>query len=230
LPWQPSRGEISFENVRFHYEERQRLFDGVSFTIPGGKVVGLSGPSGVGKTTSVNLILGFYRPQAGELKFDGAPGARLTTESIRENIGVAFQSPYLYGLTILDEIRLAWPTATEEAVVRAAKIACADEFIRELPDGYNTVVGEANARLSHGQRQRICIARAVLRCPRTLILDEATSSLDVATEEEVLRRIRGALPNATIILVSHRISALAFADGRIELRRDERGVIAEEIS
>lgn len=203
------KGRIGFENVTFCYgaDEVPALRDVVA-TIDAGEIVALVGPSGAGKTTLVNMVPRFYVPQAGRLTLDGTDIANVRLADLREAIAIVPQDPQLFRASILENIRYGRLSATDDEVKRAAKEANADEFVSQLPEGYDTEVGERGVRLSGGERQRIAIARAIVRDPRILILDEATSALDSHSEaliEEALDRL---LPGRTTLIIAHRLSTI----------------------
>jgi len=218
-------GRIEFRNVRFGYREGKTILTGVDAVIRPGEKVALVGESGNGKTTLVKMIPRFYDPDEGEVLLDGAPLNRLSFAQIRESIGVVFQETYLFGGSIKDNIRFGKPSATDEEVVEAAKAAMAHEFILNLSDGYDTLVGERGVKLSGGQRQRISIARMFVRDPKIIILDEATSALDAVSEKAVQEALDRLLVGRTTIAIAHRLSTIRDYD-RIWLVHEGR--IAEE--
>jgi ABC-type multidrug transport system fused ATPase/permease subunit len=175
-------GSIKFDNVVFSYDEEKNALDGISFEIKAGEMIGLSGPSGAGKTTLINLIGRFYDVTGGSISIDGYDVRDVKMRSLRDQIGIVLQDPFLFHGSIADNIAYSKPEASRAEVVAAAKAANAHDFIMDFPDGYDTLVGERGVGLSGGEKQRISIARAILKNPRILILDEATSSVDTATE------------------------------------------------
>ena len=203
--------EIRVEGVRFSYGERRAL-DGLTLELPVGKVVALVGPSGGGKSTLTNLLLRFERPQEGRLLFDGVDVDGYTAASVRAKFALVTQEPLLFSGSVLDNLRYGRPEATREEVEAAARVANADGFIRALPEGYETRVGERGVKLSGGQRQRLCIARAVLSKAPVLVLDEATSSLDPESEREVQAALAAVLPGRTALVIAHRLSTVVEAD------------------
>jgi len=203
--------EIRVEGVRFSYGERRAL-DGLTLELPVGKVVALVGPSGGGKSTLTNLLLRFERPQEGRLLFDGVDVDGYTAASVRAKFALVTQEPLLFSGSVQDNLRYGRPEATREEVEAAARVANADGFIRALPEGYETLVGERGVKLSGGQRQRLCIARAVLSRAPVLVLDEATSSLDPESEREVQAALAAVLPGRTALMIAHRLSTVVEAD------------------
>ncbi len=211
------RGEISFRNVSFAYEEAQPVLENLSFDIPAGRVTALVGPSGSGKTTVCHLILGLFRPDAGRITLDGIDLGELRMDWFRRQIALVSQDTLLFHTSVLENIRFSCPGATTEDVVAAARAACIDDFVRALPDGYDTQIGDRGLRLSGGQKQRISIARAVLLDPRILILDEATAFLDTAVEERLKRTLRELMGGRVVLVVSHRMSTIRDADRIVRL-------------
>lgn len=202
---------IQFEGVRFAYGERPAL-DGLTLELKAGQVTALVGGSGGGKSTVTSLLLRFERPQKGQLLLDGVDADRYTATSVRAQFALVTQEPLLFHGTVLDNLRYARPDATREEVEAAAKVAHADGFIRALPEGYDTRIGERGVALSGGQRQRLCIARAVLAQAPVLVLDEATSSLDPESEREVQAALAAVLPGRTALVIAHRLSTVVNAD------------------
>jgi ATP-binding cassette subfamily B protein len=217
------RGEIEFREVGFRYGSRDVIF-GVNLKIKPGELIGLVGPSGAGKSTLSNLVCRFYDVSAGEILVDGVDIRNFAIEAYRRNIGIVLQEPFLFYGTIAENIAYGRPNASREEVMRAARAACSHEFILRLSDGYDTLVGERGQLLSGGERQRIGIARAILIDPAILILDEATSSVDVETEKEIQLALEHLIQGRTTIAIAHRLSTLRRADRLVVL---ERGRIAE---
>ena len=178
-------GRVVFDDVNFSYLPEQPLIQNLNLTVEPGQTIAIVGPTGAGKTTLVNLIMRFYDLQSGAISLDGRDIASFPRAELRSKVGMVLQDTWLFGGTIRENLLLVKPDATAEEMIRAARIACAHDFIMDLPKGYNSSVGERGAGLSGGQRQRLALARAVLQNPRMLILDEATSALDVKTEREV---------------------------------------------
>jgi subfamily B ATP-binding cassette protein MsbA len=218
------RKGIRFRDVRFNYG-REAVLRGVDLELPIGQVVAIVGRTGSGKTTLADLLLRFYDPQEGQIEIDGIDLRHLRRDSLRELVTVVTQEPILFDTTILENIRYGRPDAAFEEVVDAARAAHVHEFIEELPEGYETTVGELGARLSGGQRQRITIARAILRDPSVLIFDEATSALDARAERAVYEAIWNLMKGRTVLLIAHRLSSVRAAD-RIAVLEDGR--IVEE--
>jgi subfamily B ATP-binding cassette protein MsbA len=204
-------GRITFEDVSFSYDERQEVLRNIDLDIAPGEIVALVGPSGAGKSTIFNLIPRFYDPIEGAVRLDGVDLRAVTQASLREQIGIVPQETLLFGGTIRENIRYGRLNATDEELIEAAKAANAHDFIMELPDKYETVVGERGIRLSGGQRQRVAIARAILKNPRILLLDEATSSLDSESEYLVQEALARLMQNRTTIIIAHRLSTVRVA-------------------
>ncbi|MBI3184958.1 MAG: ABC transporter ATP-binding protein [Myxococcales bacterium] len=207
----PLQRGISVEAVSFSYSGRPVL-DSLSLELPAGKVTALVGPSGGGKSTLVSLLLRFELPSGGRILFDGEDGCRLTSASIRAQFALVTQEPLLFAGSVLENLRLSRPGASMEEAVAAARVANAEEFIRALPRGYDTEVGERGVVLSGGQKQRLCLARAVLSAAPVLVLDEATSNLDPEGEREVQRALAEVLRGRTALIIAHRLSTIASAD------------------
>ncbi|NVJ25944.1 ABC transporter ATP-binding protein [Myxococcus sp. AM011] len=211
VPAPPLSSAIRLEDVRFAYGDRPAL-DGVTLELKSGQVTALVGGSGGGKSTVTTLLLRFERPQSGRLLLDGVDMDRYTAASLREQLALVTQEPLLFQGSVLENLRYARPEATREDVEAAARVANADGFIRALPQGYDTRIGERGVTLSGGQRQRLCIARAVLARAKVLILDEATSSLDPESEREVQTALAAVLPGRTALVIAHRLSTVVNAD------------------
>jgi subfamily B ATP-binding cassette protein MsbA len=204
-------GRITFDDVNFSYESRQEVLHHIQLDIAPGEIVALVGPSGAGKSTIFNVIPRFYDPTSGEMRLDGIDVRTVTQASLRQQIGIVPQETLLFGGTIRENIRYGRLDATEAEIIEAAKAANAHQFITELPDQYDTIVGERGIRLSGGQRQRVAIARAILKDPRILLLDEATSSLDSESEHLVKEALGRLMQNRTTVIIAHRLSTIKVA-------------------
>ena len=207
----PASSEIIFDNVDFSYADR-KILDHVSFTIPAGTTTAIVGPSGSGKTTMCNLIARFWDVDAGRITVGGKDVRDFKLDSLMKNISMVFQNVYLFADSIENNIKFGCPDATHEQVIEAAKKACCHEFISALPDGYDAVIGEGGGTLSGGEKQRISIARTILKDAPIIILDEATSSVDPENEEELQRAIAELTHDKTIIMIAHRLKTVRGAD------------------
>jgi ATP-binding cassette subfamily B protein len=214
-------GRVEFRDVTFGYDEHKKVLKGVTFTVEPGEMIGLVGHSGAGKSTTINLLCRFYDVEEGEIRIDGVPIRTMALEDLRRQLGIVPQDTFLFSGTIAENISYAKPEATEEEVIRAAKIANAHDFILRKPDGYETLIGERGGGLSAGERQRIAIARAVLHNPRILILDEATSQVDIETEKHIQEAIDRLVSGRTTFAIAHRLSTLKNADRLIVLKEGE---------
>ena len=217
-------GRIEFDDVSFRYNADEPVLKNISFAANPGEMIAVVGPTGVGKTTIVSLIERFYDPQGGSIKIDGEDIRNVTVESLRSHISMVLQDVFLFNGTIAENIAYSVKDATKAQIETAAKIACADEFISQMPDGYETLIGERGIRLSGGQKQRLSIARAVLRNTPILILDEATSSVDMETELQIQQAIENLTGSRTVIVIAHRLSTIISADRIIVL---DKGAIIE---
>ncbi|MBP5669156.1 MAG: ABC transporter ATP-binding protein [Lachnospiraceae bacterium] len=211
-PLENVKGALTFEDVTFHYENQIPVLKHVSFTCEPGMMVALVGPTGVGKTTATQLISRFYDPIEGRILIDGQDIKHVTLESLRHNISPVLQDTFLFNGTIAENIGYARPNATREEIEAAAKAANIHEDILHMPDKYETQVGERGLRLSGGQKQRVAIARAILRNSPIIVLDEATASVDVRTEQEIQKAIGELAGKRTIIAIAHRLSTIMNAD------------------
>jgi ATP-binding cassette subfamily B protein len=217
-------GRIDLEDAGFRYGNRA-VIRGLNLQIQPGEMIGLVGQSGSGKSTLVNLICRFYDLSEGAIRVDGVDIRNLPLQEFRRHIGLVLQEPFLFFGTIADNIAYGKPEATREEIVAAARAAHAHDFILRLPQGYDSLVGERGQGLSGGERQRISIARALLINPRILILDEATSSVDTETEQEIQRALDNLVQGRTTIAIAHRLSTLQRADRLVVM---EQGQLVEE--
>ncbi|MEE9299096.1 MAG: ABC transporter ATP-binding protein [Acidimicrobiia bacterium] len=208
----PGRGEVRFRNVTFAYPGSPPVLRGVDLVVPGGTSVALVGPTGAGKTTMAHLVPRFRDVDAGSITVDGTDVRSVSLDELRREVAVVFQETFLFSASVGDNIAFGDPAASGEQVRLAARLAQAHDFICELPDGYDTTVGERGHSLSGGQRQRVALARAVLRDPRVLILDDATSSVDALVEAEMLAALEQVMRGRTTIIIAHRTSTLALVD------------------
>ncbi|HXH17459.1 MAG TPA: ABC transporter transmembrane domain-containing protein [Chitinophagales bacterium] len=222
-PLKKLRGEIRFENIRFAYPSRKdvTVLKNISFQIRSGEKIALAGPSGAGKSTIIQLLVGFHHPDAGTIYIDGRPVLDYRLRELRKNIGIVPQDVILFGGTIRENIAYGKTEAGEAEIIRAAEKANAMEFIRMFPKGLETVVGERGVKLSGGQKQRIAIARAILKDPSILVLDEATSSLDSASEILVQQALEELMRGRTSIIIAHRLSTIRKADRIFVLNKGE---------
>ena len=230
----PGPGEVRFEGVDFEYEPGRPVLRGIDLTVGAGRTVALIGRTGSGKTTLAALVPRFYDATAGSVSVDGVDVREIERRSLRRAIGVISQDPFLFSASIRDNIAFGMPDAPHEAVEAAAAAAQAHEFVAELPQGYETVVGERGITLSGGQRQRIAIARALLVDPRILVLDDATASVDATTEAKIRAGLREVMRGRTTIIIAHRLSTIALADeivvlehGRIAARGTQTDLLEE---
>jgi len=221
----PIRGEIVFEDVTFGYDPEYPVLHSVSFDVKPKQSVALVAPTGAGKSTIIKLISRFYEQQSGSVRVDGFDVRDLTQKSLRSQMGIVLQDSFLFTGTIMENIRYGKLDASEEEIMNAAKIVGVHEFIAKLPDGYNTKIGERGAGLSVGQKQLVSFARALLRNPALLILDEATSSIDPYTDLLIRKAMKILLKHRTSVIIAHRLSTVRSAD-RILVLND--GKIIEE--
>jgi len=217
-------GRVEFRDVTFSYDEGKPVLEHVDLTVEPGEMIGLAGHSGAGKSTFINLICRFYDVNGGSLLIDGHDIRDVELKSLRDQIGIVLQDPFLFNGSIADNIAYGKPGATPDEVLAAARAAHAHEFVVDLPDGYDTLVGERGTRLSGGERQRVSIARALLRDPRILILDEATSSVDTETEVKIQEALERLIRGRTTFAIAHRLSTLRHANRLLIL---EKGQVAE---
>jgi len=217
-------GRVTFDHVTFGYDPERPVLRDVDLELEAGKVVALIGHTGSGKTSLASLVPRFYDVQEGSVSIDGADVRTVTLASLRREIGVIAQDPFLFSATVRENIAFGRPEATDEEIERAARLAQAHEFVEALPEGYDTVIGERGITLSGGQRQRIAIARALVVDPRILILDDATASVDASTEAKIREGLREAMHGRTTIIIAHRLSTIALAEEVIVL--DDGEVVA----
>jgi ATP-binding cassette subfamily B protein len=223
LPLPPGDGRLELERVTFGYDPGRPVLQHVDLVVEPGRTVALIGHTGSGKTTLTALVPRFYDVQEGRVLADGVDVRDLRLAELRRAVGIVSQDPFLFSTTVRDNIAFGRPNATDEEVERAARMAQAHEFVAELPNGYDTVIGERGITLSGGQRQRIAIARAILTDPRILVLDDATASVDATTEAKIRLGLREAMKGRTTLIVAHRLSTIALADEIVVL---DRGRIA----
>ncbi|HVH10463.1 MAG TPA: ABC transporter ATP-binding protein, partial [Gemmatimonadales bacterium] len=212
-----ARGAVAFCNVSFAYDPAHRVLDDVSFDVPSGARVAVVGATGAGKTTLVSLLTRFYDPTAGAVLLDGVDLRDYRLADLRSQFAIVLQDPVLFSTSIAENIAYARPGASERDIVRAARAAGAHEFVLRLPHGYATPVGERGMQLSGGERQRVALARAFLKDAPLLILDEPTSAVDAKTEAAILEAMERLMRGRTAFLITHRTSALAICDVRLQL-------------
>jgi ABC-type transport system involved in Fe-S cluster assembly fused permease/ATPase subunit len=223
-PLQISDAHVSVENVSFSYNEERKVLDNISFEIPSGKKIAVVGPSGAGKSTLSRLLFRFYEVDSGRILIDGQDIRDVAQASLRENIGIVPQDTVLFNQSIFHNIHYANQDASMEDVIHAARVANIHDFIQSLPDGYQTIVGERGLKLSGGEKQRIAIARVILKNPRILVFDEATSSLDSRSEQSILSSLSEVAMQHTTLVIAHRLSTIIDADNILVM---EKGRIVE---
>ena len=221
----PSRGHVRFEDVTFGYEAERPILRGISLEAIPGQTVAIVGPTGAGKSTLISLVPRFFDPWQGRVMIDGQDVRDVQVKSLREQIGIVVQEPFLFPFTIAENIAYGRPDASREEIERAARAANAHQFIERLPEGYDTMVGERGATLSGGERQRLSIARALLKDAPILILDEPTSALDAETEGLLLEALERLMQGRTTFIIAHRLSTIRGADRIVVL---EDGEIVEQ--
>jgi ATP-binding cassette subfamily B protein len=210
-------GAVTFRNVSFAYGEPDCVLRDVTLDVPAGTRVGIAGATGAGKTTLVSLLSRFYDPTAGQILLDGIDLRDYKLADLRNQFSIVLQEPVLFSTTIAENIAYARPEASEALIIEAAKAANAHDFIRQLPQGYQTVVGERGMRLSGGERQRIALARAFLKDAPLLILDEPTSSVDVKTEAGIMEAMERLMHGRTAFMIAHRTTTLVHCDMRLQI-------------
>jgi ABC-type transport system involved in Fe-S cluster assembly fused permease/ATPase subunit len=223
-PLRVTSGTIRFHDVHFSYDRGRKILNGISFEVPAGKTVAIVGPSGAGKSTISRLLFRFYDLDSGTIEIDGQDISKVTQDSLRAAIGMVPQDTVLFNDTIAYNIRYGRPDATEEEIVQAAELAQIADFIRSLPEGFNTMVGERGLKLSGGEKQRVAIARTILKAPPIMMLDEATSALDTRTEQEIQSALDFVSRGRTTLMIAHRLSTVIGANEIIVLKN---GTIAE---
>jgi ABC-type multidrug transport system fused ATPase/permease subunit len=229
----PGLGRVAFKGVGFEYAEGRPVLDGIDLELTPGTTVAVIGHTGSGKTTLASLVPRFYDVSAGSVELDGVDVRDVKLSSLRRAIGIVTQDPFLFSASVRENIGFGRPDATDEEIESAARLAQAHEFVAELPDGYETVIGERGITLSGGQRQRIAIARALVVDPRILIFDDATASVDATTEARIRAGMREAMEGRTTIIIAHRLSTISLADeivvldaGRIAARGTHEQLLA----
>jgi ATP-binding cassette subfamily B protein len=232
---QVDKGRITFENVFFSYSKTRRILKGMDLEIKPSEKIALVGPSGAGKSTITKLLFRFYDVERGKIRIDDQRINKVTQESLRENLALVPQEPILFHRTIMDNIRYGRRDATDEEVIEAAKKAHAHEFIENLPEGYDTFVGERGVKLSGGERQRVAIARAILKDAPILVLDEATSSLDSESEALIQDALETLMKDKTTIVIAHRLSTImkmdriiVVEDGKVSMTGTHKQLLARK--
>ncbi|HEM3696139.1 TPA: ABC transporter ATP-binding protein [Streptococcus suis] len=235
IDWEELKGAITFENVFFSYSPDRSLIEQLNIDVKSGQKVAIVGPTGAGKSTMINLLMRFYDVTAGQIVLDGVPISQYSREDLRRQIGMVLQETWIKSGTIHDNIAYGYPNATRELVIEAAKAANADFFIRQLPQGYDTVLADGGTSLSQGQRQLLSIARVFVKIPKILILDEATSSIDTRTEMLVQEAFAKLMEGRTSFIIAHRLSTiqsadliLVMVDGKIVEQGNHEELMAEQ--
>jgi ATP-binding cassette subfamily B multidrug efflux pump len=217
----PVKGEVRFENVRFGYDPNQPIIKNMTLQAKAGQTIALVGPTGAGKTTIINLLTRFYEINDGSISIDGLDIRNVSKADLRQKLGIVLQDTFLFADTVMENIRYGRLDATDEECIEAAKLADADHFIRQLPQGYQTKLSERASNLSQGQRQLMSIARAILSDPSILILDEATSSVDTRTEVRIQNALLRLMEGRTSFVIAHRLSTIRDADKVIVINNGE---------
>jgi ABC-type multidrug transport system fused ATPase/permease subunit len=213
--------EIKLEDVSFSYSPQKDVLSNIKLSLPKGETIAIVGESGAGKSTLADLIIRLYKPKEGKINIDGIDYTELLLSDWLKHIGMVSQDTFIFHASVRENIKMGKPDATEEEVIRAAEIANAHQFIKDLPNGYDSILGDRGLKLSGGQRQRIAIARAVIREPEILILDEATSALDNISEKVVQEALKKAGKSRTNIIIAHRLSTIEHADKIVVLSQGE---------
>ena len=221
----PVRGDVRLEEVQFGHEDGHPVLDGLDLHVAPGESLALVGPTGSGKSTIAGLLARLYDPDRGIVLLDGHDARELRLSDVRQIVALVFEETFLFTDTVTENIRFARPDASDEEVQRAAELAGAAQFVADLPDGYDTVLGERGFSLSGGQRQRIAIARAILADPAVLVLDDATSAVDATKEHEIRAALRTVMEGRTTVVIAHRPATIALADRVAVL---ENGRVVEE--
>jgi ABC-type multidrug transport system fused ATPase/permease subunit len=211
-PRKNSAREVVFQNIHFSYKTGREVLHGINLTIPSGTSLALVGPTGAGKTTLASLVARLHDPSQGAVLLDGTPLPQISLEELRREVGVVTQEPFLFQASVRENLELGKPGASDHEIEKVLQAASALDFVRALPEGWNSKVGERGVRLSAGERQRLSIARALLKDPPVLVLDEATASVDTATEKQIQLALDHLLAGRTSIVVAHRLSTVRKAD------------------
>lgn len=221
MPFPVQDHSIRFSNVTFAYDERQSIVRDLDFFLPSGSTTALVGPTGAGKSTIANLLLRYYDVENGNVSIGGIDVRKFSLSSLRSNIGLVSQDPFLFDTSVKENLLLAAPSSNENDIISSLEVASAWDFVQNLPDGLNTLIGERGVRLSMGEKQRLTLARAILKSPPIVILDEATSSVDVETERQIQLALNRLTKNRTTLIIAHRLSTIRDADQIIFLNHGE---------
>jgi ATP-binding cassette subfamily B protein len=221
IPMPPFERDIRFDKISFGYDPDEPVLRNVTFSVAPGTITAIVGPTGSGKSTLMNLLPRLFDPDSGSVQIDGVDLRRLEVDSLRDNVSVALQENILFGMSVRDNIRYVVPDADDQRVREAARVACVDDYIESLPKGLDTVLSDRGGKLSSGQRQRLSIARAVIKDAPILVLDEPTAALDAGTELRVLERLGEWAKGRAIFLITHRISTISRADQILYLDNGE---------
>lgn len=222
--FKPSNYDIVFSDVNFSYNDNETVLNKTSFTAKQGEITALVGPSGGGKSTALKLVSRFWDISSGSITIGGVDISKIDPETLLQSISIVFQDVTLFNNTVMENIRIGKQGATDEEVIQAAKVACCHEFVEKMPDGYNSMIGENGMSLSGGERQRISIARALLKDAPVVVLDEATSSLDIQSETAVQTAIKNLTQNKTVLVIAHRMRTIAGANQIVLLKE---GTVSE---